>query len=255
MSDVRRAMRKRLLASTSFPGALLTGFLAFGPAQLGASPQAAVDHGRDAQVVVATGQVTRERDHRPWALSGGDKLPVRQTITTGADGYAEFYLAGGSRFEMFSNSCVAFRQNAADPNDLVDVVSGRVRVHFQPPGGGHQRVFSPSVVISAYRPSTIALAIDEDDTVRIDVMEGEVRVRHSVLPGSEPVMVKAIDAIVVEKSQMISRRIDRGTLYRYTAKVLSAVTFGRSGNHDGEPIEQNKLADNGKSSDTFRLSF
>ncbi|MBV8705890.1 MAG: FecR domain-containing protein, partial [Acidobacteriaceae bacterium] len=175
-----------------------------------------------------------------------------QVITTGSDGYAHFNMAGGSNFDIFSNSRVIFRQNIANTGDLVDVLAGRVRIHLQPIAGQHQqRVFCPTAIISAGEPTTLALAVDEDDTVRIDVTEGQVRVQHAFLPRSEPVFVRAIDAIVVKKNEPISRRIDRGSLYRYRVRILSAITFGHSG-HDAGPIEGNKLL---AQSQGVRLSF
>ena len=206
----------------------------------------------EAQAIAVTGQVTRIRDNQPWALSTGERVPVQQVITTGNDGYARFSMAGGSNFDIFSNSRVIFRQNIANTGDLVDVLAGRVRVHLQPVAGQHrQRVFCPAAIISANEPATLALAVDEDDTVRIDVTEGQVRVQHAFHPNSEPVLIRAIDAIVVQKNESISRRIDRGTLYRYKVKILSALTFGRSG-HDAGPIEGNKFL---AQSQGLRLSF
>jgi hypothetical protein len=86
--------------------------------------------------------------------------------------------------------------------------------------------------------------VDEDDNVRVDVLEGEVRVRHTRLPRGEPTIVRALDAILVQRDEEISRRVDRGSLYRYTVKPLhdlwTAVTPGHS-SHDGEPIEGNQF--------------
>ncbi len=74
------------------------------------------------------------------------------------------------------------------------------------------------------------------------MLEGEVRVQHTLLPRSEPTIVRAVDAILVRSDQQISRRLDRGSLYRYTVKPLhdlwTAVTPGH-GNRSGEPIEGN----------------
>lgn len=206
----------------------------------------------EAQATSVTGQVTRIRNNEPWALSTGEHVPVQQVITTGNDGYAHFNMAGGSNFDIFSNSRVIFRQNIANTGDLVDVLAGRVRVHLQPiPGQHQQRVFCPVAIISTSEPATLALAVDEDDTVRIDVMEGQVRVQHSFRPSNEPVLIRAVDAIIVQKNEPISRRVDRGSLYRYRVKILSALTFGHSG-HSADPVEGNKFL---AQSHTQRLSF
>lgn len=206
---------------------------------VGASAQDPVLHLYEAHATVVTGQVSRISDQRPWALSSGERVPVRQTITTGSDGYAHFEVGGGSSFDLFNNSRVVFRQNTASAGDLLDVLAGRVRIHLQPTGGQpRQRVFCPTAVISTHhQPATVAIAIDEDDTVRIDVLDGEVAVQHTLLPRNEPTLVRAVDAILVKKDEPISRRVDRGSLYRYTVKIL---TLGH-GNHNSEPVEGDKL--------------
>ena len=196
----------------------------------------------EAHATAVTGQVTRIRDEQPWIMSNGERVPVRQVITTGGDGYAHFEVAGGSSFDIFGNSRVVFRQNATAPEDLLDVMGGRVRIHLQPAIGQLQlRVFCPVAVISSHQPATFALAVDEDETTRIDVIEGQVGVQHRLLPRNEPVLVKAVDAVLVQKDQPISRRMERGSLYRYTVKILSAITFGHSGAHNAEPIQESKF--------------
>ena len=197
----------------------------------------------EAHATIVTGQVTRIRDAQPWALSSGERVPVRQTITTGPDGYAHFEVGGGSSFDLFANSRVVFRENTASAGDLLDVLAGRVRIHLRPTlGQSQQRVFCPVAIVSAHhQAATFAIAVDEDDTVRIDVFEGEVTVQHTLLPRNEPTLLRAVDAILVKKDEPISRRVDRGSLYRYTVKVLSAITFGHGGSHNAEPEDEDKL--------------
>jgi hypothetical protein len=197
----------------------------------------------EARATVVTGSVTRTRDARPWAVSAGERVPIQQIITAGPDGFAHFEVAGGSSFDIYANSRVGFRQNAASAGDLLDVLAGRVRIHLKPtPGQPQQRVLTPSARISAFQAATVAIAIDEDAAMRIDVLEGEVRVQHTLLPRSEPTIVRAVDAILVRGDQQISRRLDRGSLYRYTVKPLhnlwTAVSPGH-GSRSGEPIEGN----------------
>jgi ferric-dicitrate binding protein FerR (iron transport regulator) len=188
----------------------------------------------EAYVTVAQGQVSMETGKLPWAVSAGERVPIQRLITTGVDGYAHFEVKGGGNFDIYSNSKIVFRQNASSAGDLLDVLAGHVRIHLNPgPGQLQQRIFCPVATITAVDPATIALAIDEDDNVRLDVLEGEVRVQHTLLPRSEPTIVKAIDAILIQKDQQISRRVDRGSLYRYAIKplhdLLSALTPGRPG--------------------------
>lgn len=197
----------------------------------------------EAHATLVTGQVTRIRDETTWALSSGERVPVRQTITTGPDGYAHFEVMGGAGFDIFANSRVVFRENTASAGDLLDVLTGRVRIHLQPTlGQSQQRVFCPVAVISTHHePATVTVAVDEDDTVRIDILEGEVTVQHTLLPRNEPVLLRAVDAILVKKDEPISRRVDRGSLYRYTVKILSAITFGHSGAHNADPWDEKLL--------------
>lgn len=215
-------------------------FIAIGSAStlLAQSPDSSPVKMYEARATSVTGQVSRLRDGQPWAVSTGDRIPIQQMIATGSDGYAHFEVAGGSSFDVFGNSRVVFRQNAANSGDLLDVLAGRVRIHLQPSAGQlQQRILCPVATITAHELATVALAIDEDETVRIDVIEGAVRVQHAFLPSSEPVLVTAVDAILVQKDQQISRRLDRGSLYRYTVKpfkdVLSVITLGHSG-HGGQ---------------------
>jgi hypothetical protein len=197
----------------------------------------------EARATVVNGKVTRSRDALPWAVSVGERVPIQQLISTGDDGFAHFEVAGGGSFDIFANSQVGFRRNASSAGDLLDVLAGRVRIHLKPTAGQpQQRVFTPLASISTMHEATIAIAIDEDGAMRIDVLEGEVRVQHTLLPRSEPTIVRAVDAILVHRDQQISRRLDRGSLYRYTVKPLhglwTAVTPGH-GNHSGEPVEGN----------------
>lgn len=202
---------------------------------------------REARATSVTGQVSRVRDGQPWAVSTGDRIPIQQVITTGSDGYAHFKVAGGSSFDVFANSRVIFRQNAASSSDLLDVLAGRVRIHLQPTAGQlQQRIFCPVATITAHELATIALAVDEDDTARIDVIEGVVGVQHAFLPSSEPVLVTAVDAVLVHKDQQISHQLDRGSLYRYAVKplkdILSAITLGHSGRSgQADPSGSNKI--------------
>jgi hypothetical protein len=209
----------------------------------GAHPQDPGMQPYEARATSVIGQVTRVRDEQPWAVSSGERVPVRQTITTGPDGYAHFEVGGGSSFDLYSNSRVIFRQNTASAGDLLDVVAGRVRIQLRPTlQQPQQRVFCPVAVITTqHQPATLAIAVDEDDTVRIDVLEGEVAVQHTLLPRNDPTLVRAVDAILVKKDEPISRRVDRGSLYRYTVKILSAITLGHSGSHNVEPADEDKL--------------
>ncbi len=211
-------------------------------------------HPFEAKLALVSGQVTSLHDGQPWALSSGETLPMQQTLQTGQDGYAQMRVGNGGIIEVYSSSKVFYRQNAANPSDVLDLVAGRVRLYLRPKPGELQRVFSPSAIISAHNAACVALVIDEDDTVRIDVIEGQVRVQHALLPSNEAILVKAIDSILVQKNQAISRRVDRGSLYRYTARIFTAITFGHS-SQDGKPVEGNKLLAHSRPAHPLHLAF
>jgi len=194
-------------------------------------------HAYDARVTMISGSVLRFRDGQPWVLTAGQRVRVQDVIAAGNDASAHFEVAGGSSFDLFSNSRVIFRGNPANPADLLEVLGGRVEIHVRPvPGQLTPRIFSPVATITAHGPATVAMAIDQDDRLRLDVIEGGVFVQHRFLPSRQPVMIRAADAVIVDKDYAISRRVDRGSLYRFTVKsahaALTAITFGHSGAHD-----------------------
>jgi len=213
---------------------LMGAFVQYAIAQT-ALPDHAVQQPFQARVTIANGEVTRIRDHQPWAISQGERIPVGQVMETGSDGYAHCELLGGSSFDLFANSKVTFRKNIASEGDLLDVMSGRVRIHLHPTWDQPiQRIYTPTAVITTEQPAILSLAVDEDDTVRIDVMEGEVQVQHTRLPSTSPVLVRAIDAVLVQPEQPISYRVDRGSLYRYTVKPIVDLWVALTPGHQQE---------------------
>src|SRR5436305_935203 len=96
---------------------IVSWLIAIGSASMLFAQSQKVDWGaaqaNEARATSVSGQVTRLRDRQPWAVSAGDRIPIQQVITSGSDGYAHFQVAGGSSFDVFANSRVVFRQNAA----------------------------------------------------------------------------------------------------------------------------------------------
>jgi hypothetical protein len=222
-------------------GAMASGAMASGAlAQSG--PMSPSDSVRFRAIVIAAqGQVSIDRDNRPWAITQGENVPIQRTITTGRDGYARFEVQGGSNFELYANSRVIFRQNPGYSGDLLDVVSGHVRVHLgMAAGSAPERIHCRSAIIVTHEPTTVAIATDEDGAVRLDVLEGEVSLRHALHPNSAPVIVRAIDAIVIRPDEQISHRVERGTLYRYTIQpirdLLEALTPGHAPKVREQPL-------------------
>jgi ferric-dicitrate binding protein FerR (iron transport regulator) len=186
-----------------YPAALVSAAVFIGAvAQIAGAQSILPDHALQApfgaRVTIVNGRVTRLRDNQPWAVNEGDRIAVQQVLTTGPDGYARFELDDGSSFDLFANSRVVFRQNLGNKGDLLDVLSGRVRVHLHPAWNESiQRIYTHSAVITTDQPAALSLAVDEDSNVRIDVMSGTVKIQHALLPSSSPVIVHAVDAVLV----------------------------------------------------------
>ena len=225
-----------------YPAALVSAAVFIGAVvQIAGAQSILPDHALQepfgARVTIVNGRVTRLRNKQPWAVNEGDRIAVQQVLITGSDGYAHFELEDGSNFDLFANSRVVFRQNLGNKGDLLDVLSGRVRIHLHHAWNESlQRIYTPSAIITADQPAALSLAVDEDSNVRIDVMSGTVKIQHALLPTSSPVIVRAVDAVLVQPDQSISYRVDRGSLYRYTVQPIvnlwTALTPGHS--HDPE---------------------
>jgi len=164
-----------------------------------------------AKVISMTGRVSVLRDNAPWALDVGSVVMPKQIILTGPDGLARFQVSDGSTFDVFPNSRVVFRDNPPSWKDLLDVLLGRVKVHIEKLNGmpNHNRVMTPTAVISV-RGTTFDVAIeDDDDTTLVSVEEGEVGVRHKMLGGE--VSLHPGEWVRVFKNQPLAQRqVDRG---------------------------------------------
>lgn len=182
-----------------------------------------------AKVVSLLGQVSVLRDSSPWALNVGDSVQPAQIIITGADGFAKFQLSDGSTFEVFPNSRTIFRKSPSNWKDLLDVIIGRVKVHIQKIGGqpNFNQVHTPTAVISV-RGTTFDVSVDDDDTTLVSVEEGEVGVRHALMPSGEKSLHPG-ESITVYKNQPIAKKIDRGsaaqTALRAAAQALYELIY------------------------------
>jgi ferric-dicitrate binding protein FerR (iron transport regulator) len=175
-----------------------------------------------AKVTSLTGQVSVLKDGQPWALNVGSTVQVKQTIVSGADGFAVLQVSDGSTFEVYPNSRVTFRNNPANLRDLLDVWLGRVRVHIQKLGGrpNHNRITSPTAVISV-RGTIFDVAVEEDgDATLVAVEEGEVAVQHAILPVGEPKIVKGGEYIRVYRTQPLAQKsLDKGGVLRQVLRA------------------------------------
>jgi ferric-dicitrate binding protein FerR (iron transport regulator) len=206
---------------------------------------------RDAALVIsASGQVSTEKNGQDWAIGPAEHIWVTKPITTGPDGYARLQVLGGSSFEVFAHSKVRFRKNPGNPQDLLDITTGRVRLQivFSSEQPLQTRVLTPAAIITCHAPAAFAIAVDdEDNTVRVDVQQGEIQVQHALLPRDDPVVVKGGDSIAVGADEpIVSRKLDRGSLYHYAFhviwKTLGSAVPGHSAGKDAEPQDRPLLA-------------
>ena len=184
-----------------------------------------------ARVITLTGQVSTLKDGQPWVLHVGSLVNLKQEVITGPDGYAEFQVADGSRFEVFPNSHFTFRSNPGNWKDLLDVWLGRVRVHIQKLGGkpNPNTIRTPTAVISV-RGTTFDVAVEEVDTTLVSVEEGQVLVQHALRPVGDPKVLNAGEYIRVYKNQPLAQKIvDKGSVLRQamgaTAEALYRVIY------------------------------
>jgi hypothetical protein len=186
-----------------------------------------------AQVVTMNGQVSVLRDNSPnsspWALHLGDSVQPRQTVITGADGYALLRVSDGSTFEVFPNARVVFRNTPGNWGDLLEVFLGRVKVHIQKLSGGqpnYNKVRTPTAVISV-RGTIFDVAVeDEDATTLVSVEEGEVGVRHLWLPQKEDKILDAGEWIRVYKNQpLVSKSVDKSGVVRGALRAAADAMY------------------------------
>ncbi len=212
-----------------------------------------------AEVITLNGQVSVLRDNMPWALNVGDKVQPRQIIFTGADGFAVFKVSDGSTFEVFPNSRTIFRESPANWKDILDVLIGRVKVHIQKLGGqpNHNRVRTPTAVISVRGTIFDVVVEDEDATTFVSVDEGQVMVENWQTPGGGPKILNAGESIRIFKNQPLARRVDKGsaaqTLLRAAANALYDLIYrsprtvgGASGAGGGTPLPGDRGGGTGK---------
>lgn len=203
-----------------------------------------------ASVISASGQVSFEKDGQEWAIEPGTRIWVTTPLVTEANGYAEFQVTGGTSFELFAHSRAIFRKNAGNPQDLLDLDTGRARIQVVPSAAQplQTRVMTPAAIILSRGAAIFALAVDdEDNSTRIDVQQGEVLVQHALLPRTDPVLVKAGDAISVQANEpLVLRRLDRGFLFHLSFqkiwKTLGAAVPGHKPENEGsEFLAVNRL--------------
>lgn len=181
--------------------------------------------GGAAKLVSMTGQVSILKDTTEWALSPGDLVQPRQTVVTGAAGFAVFHLSDGSKFEVYPNSRVVFRQNMGEWRDLLDVWIGRVKVYIQKLGNqpNHNKVTTPTAVISVRGTIFDVVVEDIDATTVVSVDEGAVLVRHTQQVGER--LLGPGESITVYKDQPLAQGIDKGGLVQKALRATMQAMY------------------------------
>jgi hypothetical protein len=194
-------------------------------------------------VTFLTGRVDVMRDSAPWVLNVGDSVKPGQLIVTGPDGGAMFKLADGSTFEVYANSQVRFRASQGNWTELLDVFLGNIKVHIQKLGGlpNHNRVRTPTAVISVRGTTFLVNVEDDGDTTFVMVEEGLVDVEHVLLGNGKKVSLTDGQAIRVYKNVPLAQsRIDKGSVAqdvaRGLAQALYQVMIGRQRGPGGTSI-------------------
>jgi hypothetical protein len=180
-----------------------------------------------AKVVTLNGQVSILRDNSPWALNVGDSVQPRQIIVTGVDGYAQLQVSDGSTFEVFPNSRVVFRDNPGNWKDLLEVFLGRVKIQIQKIGGqpNYNKVRTPTAVISVRGTIFDVSVEDEDATTLVVVDEGQVEVRHALLPSGTKTL-NAGEWIRIYKGQpLTAKSIDHGNVIRGAMRAAAEALY------------------------------
>jgi len=176
-----------------------------------------------AKLLSWTGQISILRDNATWALNTGDLVQPEQVVVTGVDGYGVFQVADGSTFEVFPKSKVVFRANRGDWRDLLEVWLGKVRVQIEHAGGlpNHNKVRTPSAVISVRGTIFDVEVEDEDATTMVLDEEGSVEVRH-LLRASESRILTAGEFVRVYRNQPLAQAgVDKGSLLQRAVRAAS----------------------------------
>jgi len=179
--------------------------------------------GGAARLLSFTGQISVMRDTTAWALNAGDLVQPEQVIVTGPDGYGMFQVADGSKFEVFPKSHVVFRANRGDWKDLLEVWLGKVRVQIEHAGGlpNHNKVRTPTAVISVRGTIFDVEVEDEDATTLVLDEEGEVEVRHLLKVGDARTLGPGEWVRVYKNEPLARKMIDKGGLLKGALRAAS----------------------------------
>jgi hypothetical protein len=215
--------RPMVTAKLSLPLAAAAMLCVLAPSKILAQMPAPIDSGQyAAKAIQVTGRVSVLRDSIEYAIVDGGEVHVKELIFTGSDGQARFQVSDGSTFDVYPNSRVIFRKNVPNWRDFLDVLVGRVKVHIEHWGNqpNHNRVLTPTAVISV-RGTTFDISVDDDDeTTVVEVEEGVVEVQHALLPGGSPRILNTGESLRVYRNEPIATgRIDKGEVFKRVARM------------------------------------
>lgn len=180
-----------------------------------------------AKVLTITGQVSVLRGSQPWVLNAGEFIQQKQVVLSGPDGYAIFQVSDGSTFEVFPNSRVTFRNNPGTWSDMLDLWLGRVKVYIRRFGGqpNPARIYTPTAVISV-RGTTFDVALEDEDTTYVAVEEGQVGVRHRLIPQDSLRLVNPGEFVRVYKNAPLAKsKVDKGAVAQRAANALAEAFY------------------------------
>jgi hypothetical protein len=166
--------------------------------------------GGSATVVTLYGQVSLLTDNGPWVLNVNDTITPGRTIITGADGYAQFRVSTAA-LEVFQNSKTVFRRSPQNWSDILDLITGHVKVHIQKllNKPNRNKVHTPTAVISV-RGTIFDVVVEDDDVTFVSVDEGLVSVENLTAPGAERLLNPG-ESIRVFRGQVLARKVDKGS--------------------------------------------
>jgi hypothetical protein len=176
-----------------------------------------------AKAMEVSGRVSVLRDSVEYAIEAGGEVRVKELIFTGSDGHGKFQVSDGSTFEVFPNSRVVFRKNVPNWQDMLDLLVGRIKVQIQHLGDipNHNRILTPTAVISVRGTIFDVSVNDDDETTTVEVEEGVVAVQHALLPGGNPKMVTAADPplVIYRNVPIASNGVDKGEIFKRVLRM------------------------------------
>jgi len=219
LAHLRPNLRLLALAALSV---VVSPFL---PAQAPQADPSLASLGGAAKLLNFVGQISVLRDNTSlWALNANDIIQPEQVIVTGTDGWGVFQVADGSKFEVFPNSRVVFRANKGDWKDMLEVWLGQVRVQIEHLGGvpNHNKVRTPTAVISV-RGTVFAVTVeDADGTTLVTDEEGQVEVRHALRLYDPVKVLNPNESVRISRNEPLAKQgVDKGSLLQRAMRAAS----------------------------------